>query len=163
MKKNIVILFLFSSLQWLSAQNTIRLKPNQSSPTATLQDVKWISGNWKADSPFGNSEENWAAPNGNTMMFCFKLMKDNKVFFCEVGHIEQRENTIVLKIRHFDGDLKPLNQPMQEEFKLVKLEQNRVCFEGITYERLSSNAMNVYVFEEDAQKEIKFEFKKAEK
>ena len=162
MKKTASILLLFWSLQSMLAQNTIRLESGQSSPSATLQDVKWISGNWVANSPLGYSEENWGVPSGNTMMFCFKMMRNNTVFFYELGHIEQKDHTIVLKIRHFNAELQPINQSIQEEFKLVKIEKNKVWFEGITYEK-SANGMNVYVFEEDAKKELKFEFKKAKK
>lgn len=162
MKKAFSLFVLFCSLQSLMAQNTIRLENGQASPAATLQDVKWISGNWVADSPFGYSEENWGIPSGNTMMFCFKMMRDNAVFFYELGHIEQKDTTILLRIRHFNAALQPIAQSMQEEFKLVKIEKDRVCFEGITYEK-SGNGMNVYVFEEDAKKELKFEFKKAKK
>ncbi|MCL9803980.1 DUF6265 family protein [Flavobacterium amniphilum] len=162
MKKAISVLLLFWSLQSMVGQNTIRLEAGQTSPAATLQDVKWISGNWVADSAFGYSEENWGVPSGNTMMFCFKMMRDNAVFFYELGHIEQKSNTLVLKIRHFNVELQPINQSIQEEFKLVKIEKNKVWFEGITYEK-SKNGMNVYVFEEDAKKELTFEFKKAKK
>lgn len=162
MKKVFSLFILFCSLHSLMAQNTIRLEAGQASPAATLQDVKWISGNWVADSSFGYSEENWGIPSGNTMMFCFKMMRDNAVYFYELGHIEQKDNTILLKIRHFNAALQPIAQSMQEEFRLVKIEKDRVCFEGITYEK-SDNGMNVYVYEEDAKKELKFEFKKAKK
>jgi hypothetical protein len=160
MKKVFLLAILLGALQTTIAQNTTRLEEGKTSPQATLQDVKWMTGNWVADSPLGYSEENWGAPSGNTMMFCFKMLKNNSVFFYELGHIEQKENTILLKIRHFNAALQPIPQSMQEEFKLVKIDKNRVYFEGITYEK-SSNGMNVYVFEEDAQKELKFEFKKA--
>jgi hypothetical protein len=162
MKKTISFVLLFWSLQSVMSQNTIRLEAGQASPAATLQDVKWISGNWTANSSFGYSEENWGVPSGNTMMFCFKMMRDNAVFFYELGHIEQKNNTLVLKIRHFNAELQPINQSIQEEFKLVRIEKNKVWFEGITYEKTGSG-MNVYVFEEDAKKELTFEFKKAKK
>ncbi|HKX85234.1 MAG TPA: DUF6265 family protein, partial [Flavobacterium sp.] len=150
MKKVFLLAILLGALQTTIAQNTTRLEEGKTSPQATLQDVKWMTGNWVADSPLGYSEENWGAPSGNTMMFCFKMLKNNSVFFYELGHIEQKENTILLKIRHFNAALQPIPQSMQEEFKLVKIDKNRVYFEGITYEK-SSSGMNVYVFEEDAQ------------
>ena len=162
MKKIFLLTLLFSALQTIKAQNTIRLEEGKSSPSATLQDVKWMSGNWVVNSSIGYCEENWGVPSGNTMMFCFKMVRNGTVFFYELGHIEQKDTTILLKIRHFDSALQPITQSMQEEFKLVKIDKNRVYFEGITYEK-SSTGMNVYVFEEDANKELKFEFKKAKK
>ncbi len=142
------------------SQNTLTYNDEKGSPNANLNDVKWLFGNWKGASVYGKCEENWSEPNGNTMSFNFKILDPNqKVFFYEFGHIAEYEKTIVLKILHFDGSLKPM-LGMKDEFKFVKIEKNRVYFDGITYEKISDKQMNVYFYMEEDKKEVKFEFTK---
>lgn len=157
------IYFLFFSLVFaniISAQNTL-FKDGKESPKATLEQVNWLTGNWTSNS-INYSEENWGKVSGNTIMFCYKMVKNEKIVFYELGHIESINGTLVLKIEHFDKDLKHI-AGMQSEFQLLKIEGNRIYFDRITYERISKNKMNVYVYEDDAKTELKFEFVKTKK
>ena len=40
------------------------------------------------------------------------------------------------------------------------MENNRIYFDKITYEKISENEMNVYVFMEESGNELKFNFRK---
>lgn len=155
-------LFLFLTFSAVAfSQNTLQYNDEKGSPTATLQDVKWLAGNWKGTSPFGVCQENWDEPSGKTMMFCFKMISDNKVSFYELGHIIEKDKTLLLQIKHFGGDLKGWEKAeVSEDFKFIKIEKNRVYFDGLTYENVSETAMNVYVYFEESKEEIKFIFTK---
>lgn len=112
--------------------------------------MAWIEGHWSGEAFGGTAEEIWSAPLGESMMFVFRLVNDNKVSFYEVGHIQQLENSLILQLKHFDGNLKGWEDKIETvDFKLVKLEKNKVHFEGLTMELVDKNHMNVYVLIEE--------------
>ena len=158
--KKLVLFFVFFITSISFSQNTLQYNDEKGSPSATLQDVKWLSGNWKGTSPFGICQENWDEPSGKTMMFCFKLISDNKVSFYEFGQIIEKDKTIEMQIRHFSSDLKPWEESMPEIFNFIKTEDNKLYFDGITYEKIGDKTMNVYVYLEESKEEIKFTFTK---
>ena len=157
-----IILFLFH-VGMVSAQETLQLTKGQQSPNATLEDVSWISGHWQGEAFGGIAEEIWSPPLGGSMMFVFKLVKDNKVSFYEIGHIQQVNHTLILQLKHFQGNLKGWEEKdATVDFKLVKLEKNKVFFEGFTMELVNENEMNIYVLIEDGDsaEEVLFAYKR---
>jgi hypothetical protein len=157
--KTLFLFLTFSTLVF--SQNTLQYNDEKGSPNATLEDVKWLAGNWKGTSPYGICQENWDEPSGKTMMFCFKMINDNKVTFYELGHIIEKEKTLLLQIKHFSGDLKAWEaREVSEDFKFIKIEGSRIYFDGLTYEKISDTEMNVYVYFEESKEEVKFSFKK---
>lgn len=158
--KKIILFFVFFATSISFSQNTLQYNDEKGSANATLEDVKWLSGNWKGTSPFGVCQENWDEPSGKTMMFCFKMISDNKVSFYEFGQIIEKDKSIEMQIRHFSGDLKPWENEKPEIFKFIKKEDNRFYFDGITYEKVGDKTLNVYVYFEESKEEIKFTFTK---
>ncbi|KAB7528952.1 hypothetical protein F8C76_13975 [Flagellimonas olearia] len=157
-----IILFL-CHVGMVSAQETLQLTEGQQSPNATLEDVSWISGHWQGEAFGGIAEEIWSPPLGDSMMFVFKLVKDDKVSFYEIGHIQQVENTMILQLKHFQGNLKGWEEKdATVDFKLVKVEKNKVFFEGFTMELVNENEMNIYVLIEDGNsaEEVLFAYKR---
>lgn len=143
------------------AQNTLTYNDEKGSPKATLADVIWIAGNWEGEALGGICQETWSKPIGNSMMFNFKLVKDNKVVFYELGHIVETDKTLLLQIKHFSAQLhgwESVNK--SEDFRLIKIEENRVYFDQFTFEQVSDNEMNIYVVFEESGEEVKFNFKK---
>mgnify|MGYP003712231237 FL=1 len=84
--KSIKLILLFCA-GIVSAQETLQLSEGESSPKANLEDVSWIEGHWTGEAFGGIAEEIWSAPLGNSMMFVFRLVNDDKVSFYESGHI----------------------------------------------------------------------------
>ncbi|NND79329.1 MAG: hypothetical protein HKN53_05470, partial [Maribacter sp.] len=134
------------------------------SPEATLEEVSWIAGHWKGEAFGGVAEEIWSPPLGDSMMFVFKLVSEGKVQFYEIGHIQQKGETLLLQLKHFHGSLIGWEEKDETiDFKLVKLEENRVYFDGFTIERISENEINMYVVvgeEDGSSEEVKFNYKK---
>ncbi len=148
--KRLLFLFLSISTYAIFAQGptskVIKFEEGATSPNAKLQDVSWISGYWTGEAFGGITEEIWSKPLGNSMMFSFKLVVDNKVQFYEIGGITQKENTLLLQLKHFDGDFKGWEKKEETvDFRLVKIEQNSVYFDEFTFEKISASEMNVYV------------------
>jgi hypothetical protein len=129
-----------------------------------LENLKWISGNWKGEAFGGQIEENWSEPSGGSMMATFKLIIDGKVSFYEIEIIREVENTLVLQLKHFNNDLKGWEtKDVTVDFPLKEITKNKIVFEGMTFEKVSENEMNVYVdiHQKDGSNEIvKFNYKK---
>lgn len=133
-------------------------------PNASLEEIAWISGNWKGKAFGGDVEENWTEPSGDSMMATFKLVKQGKVSFYEIEVIRQVNKTLILQLKHFNGDLTGWETKNETvDFPLVKITDGVVYFDGMTFEKLSENQMNVYVLmrQKDGKgTELKFEYKK---
>ena len=162
MKNLLSLLLLFSCL--IQAQNTIPLKEGMVSPDASLNDVSWISGHWLGKAFGGTVEEIWSPPMGDTMMFVFRLVKDGEVSFYEIGHIKEEGNSLILQLKHFNRDLSGWEEKEETvDFKLVRIEENKVYFDNFTFEKISENNINLYVVineSEDKTEEVKFSYKR---
>lgn len=155
MKSILILCFVFSlSIQ---AQNETPLEPK-------IENCAWISGNWKGEAFGGLTEENWSEPSAGSMMATFKLINDNKVSFYEIEIIREVENTLVLQLKHFDNNLKGWETKNETvDFPLKEITENRVVFEGMTFEKVSDTEMNVFVDIKNDEGEIQivtFNYKK---
>ncbi len=160
MKKTLLIIAILITFL-IQAQNTLHYNDEKGSPKATLEDVKWLSGNWKGSYEMGNFEENWSNPSAKSMLFSFKMWKGNEVLFYEIGQIVEKDKSLVLELKHFDKALKGWEkQDEKESFRLVKIDGNKFYFDKITYEKIDENHMIVYVWMEENNEELIFNFKK---
>ncbi|MER3376117.1 MAG: DUF6265 family protein [Allomuricauda sp.] len=160
--RTLLIILLFQ-VGIISAQETLQLSEGQTSPNASLKDVSWIPGHWQGEAFGGLAEEIWSEPMGGSMMFVFRLVKDDDVSFYEVGHIQEVDNSIILQLKHFDKNLRGWEEKDETvDFRLVKIERNKVYFEGFTIEKVSENQMNIWVLIEskDSAEEVLFAYKR---
>lgn len=139
--------------------NILALKENQPSPNAKLSDISWIAGHWIGEAFGGITEEIWTEPMGGSIMGSFRVVKDGKVLFYELETITEEEETLILRLKHFS----PLLIGWEEkdvtvDFKLVKVTDSRVYFDGFTFERINENRINTYVLIKG--KEMKFSFQR---
>jgi len=142
--KYIVLLILAYSLS-INAQSK-KETPIEGSLSPQLKNISWISGNWKGEAFDGQTEENWSEPSGGSMMATFKLISDNKVVFYEIEIIREIENTLILQLKHFDKDLKGWETKDETvDFALKEITENKVVFEGMTFEKVGDKEMNIYV------------------
>ena len=172
MKEKLVLLILFilSISSQLSAQNqfpnTLFYHDSTGSPDANLKATSWVAGHWRGEAFGGIAEEIWTPPLGGSMMCVFKLISDNKVNFYEIVTISEENNTLILKLKHFHANLKGWEEKDETiDFRLVKVTENKVYFDGFTFERISDNEINMYVVVEDSgkQSEVKFNYKLVKK
>ncbi|MCX7548513.1 DUF6265 family protein [Xanthomarina sp. F1114] len=157
-----IIFMLISQLSYNQNQ-TLKFLDGMNSPDANLKEASWIQGYWKGEAFGGITEEFWGPPLGDSMMFSFKLVVDNKVVFYEIGGIRQIDNTLLLQLKHFGNDFKGWEEKDETvDFKLVKIEKDRIYFDQFTFEKISENEMNLYVVISDngQQEEVKFNYKR---
>ncbi|MDC9723450.1 MAG: DUF6265 family protein [Urechidicola sp.] len=111
-----------------------------------LENISWISGNWKGEAFGGITEEIWSQPMGDSMMSSFKLVVDDKVSFYEIEIIREVNNTLILQLKHFNNDLKGWETKDETvDFPLIEILPNKVVFEGMTFEKTGDNTMSVFV------------------
>ncbi|AXG70525.1 Tol-Pal system beta propeller repeat protein TolB [Kordia sp. SMS9] len=112
----------------------------------TLENIRWIAGNWKGEAFGGITEENWSEPSGGSMMATFKLIVDGKVNFYEIETISEVNKSLLLRLKHFDGELKGWEiKDETVDFPLIKVTKNKAIFEGMIFESVGPNNMTVYV------------------
>jgi len=137
--KTLIIVYLIFTTSILIAQEKKTLEPK-------LKNISWISGNWKGEAFGGLTEENWSEPSGGSMMATFKLINDGKVSFYEIEIIREVENTLILQLKHFNNDLKGWETKNETvDFPLKEITPTKAVFEGMTFEKVNDNEMNVYV------------------
>ena len=159
MKPYIILsIFLFLGIKPVLAQNQdniiLSFNDDDGSPKASLEDISWIAGYWQGDALGGKVEEIWSMPMGGSMMGSFKLVANNVVQFYELETISEENGSLLLKVKHFNRDLTGWEEKDKSvEFRLVKITENKVFFDELTFERISVNQINVYVVLEEGQSE----------
>lgn len=161
--RSIFLLFALIPLG-LNAQNTLSLPEKSSAPETHISKIAWMEGHWRGEAFGGITEEIWGPPLGGSMMFSFKLVVDEQVGFYELGHIRELNNTLVFELKHFDGELKGWEEKDEvQQFVLIKIDGNRVYFEGFTFERISADEINIYGLighDDGSAEEVKFNYKR---
>lgn len=118
-----------------------------------LENISWIAGTWHGEAFGGQTEEIWNEPSAGSMMATFKLINDGTITFYEIEVIREIENSLILQLKHFASDLKGWeNKDETVDFPLKELTETKVIFEGMTFEKISENEMNIYVDIEDQGK-----------
>ena len=147
-------------------ENILQFDKAAGSPKADLSAVAWIAGHWRGDALGGVVEEIWTPPLGGSMMAAFKLAVNDKVKFYELETIMEEGDTLILKLKHFSSELHGWEKKEETvDFKLVKVTDDKVYFDGMTFENVSNEDMNVYVLtgNEGEEKETKFDYRKVKR
>ena len=169
--RNLIILYGISLVLSMSlygqkqvSEHILELDSLAVSPKAKINDVSWISGTWKGEAFGGITEEIWSEPMGDSMMAAFKLVSDGKVQFYEIEIIREIKESLILQLKHFNDDLKGWETKDQTvDFPLVKITDLAVYFDGMTFEKVSDQEMNVYDLmhqKDGSTNEMKFNYKR---
>ncbi|MEC8554174.1 MAG: DUF6265 family protein [Planctomycetota bacterium] len=75
-------------------------------PEEPLKKCAWIAGIWSGEAFGGQFEETWNRPSGSSMMGMFKIVREGRVAFYELLTIVAKDDSHVLRLKHFDGSLK---------------------------------------------------------
>jgi hypothetical protein len=126
--------------------NILRQEEHGTAPAARIEDVAWIAGHWQGEAFGGLAEEMWSPPFGRSMMGMYKMVKDGEVVFYEFLTIVEERDSLVLRLKHFDGGLKGWEEKdVSIEFPLVAWTENEVNFDGLTFRLAAADALEAYV------------------
>ena len=143
--------------------NTLSYIDSIGSPKADLNAVSWVQGHWRGEAFGGITEEVWTPPVGGSMMGAFKLVVEDQVQLYEIETITEENNSLIFRLKHFHSNLKGWEEKDKTiDFKLVKVTEDKVYFDGCTFEKISENEMNIYVILEieGEETETKFNYHK---
>jgi hypothetical protein len=135
-------------------------------PVKKIKDLAFMAGKWVTSSAWGDMEENWSEPVGNSMMCAYRCMKDGKVIFYEFIVIEQTDSGPVMKLRHFSpGNIGWEEKDKPYEYPLMFLEPDRARFErpdkktALTFHRTAKDKLLVVLErQEESGKWVQDEF-----
>lgn len=115
---------------------------------ARLSDLAWIAGAWTGRMGAGHMEEIWTAPDETSMVGTFRAHQAGRATFYEFMTIDQTADELVLRLRHFAGDLAAQeDKDGTLKFACVSAGRNRAVFENkattpperLTYTRLGKH------------------------
>tara|TARA_R110002050_G_scaffold93578_1_gene195419 strand:- start:1308 stop:1832 length:525 start_codon:yes stop_codon:yes gene_type:complete len=127
-------------------EHTLRLDSLANMPAAKISDVAWLSGNWVAEAFGGLAEDIWSDPAGGAMMGMFRSISKGEVGFYELFTISEFEESLILRLRHFNADLTAWEEKgVTQDFPLVKIDKNTAWFEGFTIVKKGKNEYTIYL------------------
>lgn len=115
-----------------------------STESTTLTDLAWIAGEWLGEEGDTTVQEIWTQPLAGTMIGMFRLTSDGEPRFYEFMSIEMGDGGPVLRIKHFDPDLRGWEEREESViFTLKEASSGKAIFETelagnpefLTYER----------------------------
>ncbi len=146
-------------------ENTVRLAEGTASPPATITDMAWFAGHWTGEGLGGQVEEIWSPAQAGAMMGMFRLLLDGKTAFYELMTLVEEGGSLVLRVKHFNPDLTGWEDKGESvDFALVAVDGDRCLFDGLTFHRLSDDALTIYVAiaaKDGAVREEAFRFRRA--
>ncbi|MEM7432842.1 MAG: DUF6265 family protein [Pseudomonadota bacterium] len=145
-----VLLMVFASAnthaQSARTENTLRLDDPANQPAATFDAVSFLVGSWAGPAFGGTFEEVWNPPSAGSMVGMFKFMGDDAVGFYEIMLIVQEEDSLNLKVKHFNPDFSAWEEKEDYvNFRLVRVELDAVYFSGLTFKKISDDEIHAYI------------------
>jgi hypothetical protein len=127
-------------------EHTFRLAAGEPAPTAMLEDVDWLVGDW-IGTAFGQTfEEVWNPPSAGSMVGMFKLIGDEGVEFYELMLLTVDNGTLSLKVKHFNPDFTAWEEKSDfVDFRLVKLERDAIHFSGLSFYKRDGGGFDGYI------------------
>lgn len=123
------------------------------SGAANLEDLGFMTGQWRGEVGGKQIEEVWTAPEQGSMTGMYREMQDGKTTFYEFLTIEAGPPGPVLLVDHFDPGLKAWEDKDKPAVFHIRnfLPEGEVVFESndtvhpllLTYSRTSRNTMDV--------------------
>lgn len=149
--------------------NTIEFdSTTMASQPQTLNALSWLEGHWRGEAFGGVAEEFWSPPLGGSMMCMYKMVSaKNQVVFYELITLDEEQNTLVKRLRHFNKNLTgwedKIGRPLT--FTFIKAEGNKVYFDGFTYEKVSRDEITIYAIlqQNGSKEEMKFSYYRVKK
>ena len=138
-------------------EHTYRLDDPANAPSATLDDVGWLVGDWVGTAFGAQFEEVWNPPSAGSMVGLFKYFED-EVGFYEIMLIVEEEDSLTLKVKHFNADFSAWEEKAEYvSFRLVAVEEDAIHFSGLSFYRNDQDSFTGYIvmrYGDDVREEV---------
>ena len=96
--------------------------PAVTGPRAGVEDLHWLTGCWERQEDGQELREIWSPPCGDALSGMLHWARRGHVWLYELMSIEEENDTLVFRLRHFDRKLKvwdseadgPMTYPLKE-------------------------------------------------
>lgn len=127
-------------------ENTLRADGSAPAPTASIDDVAWLTGRWSGEGLGSVAEETWLPPAGDAMAGVFRLVGEDGVQFYEIVTVREEAGSLALRLKHFGPDLVGWEEREETvDFPLVAKADDTLWFDGLTMKRVSEDEMHIWV------------------
>ncbi len=132
--------------QEAQTKNTLKLSAGQRGAAAKIDVMNWLAGTWRGSGLGGESEEIWSEPRDGIMMGMYRMIKDKKPIFYEFLTLSEKDGTLIIRLKHFHANFVGWEEKDKTiDFAFIKKDGKRVYFDGMTFELLSNDDVNVYL------------------
>ena len=126
--------------------HTFALADGETSTPANLADIAMLVGSWQGEAFGKRFEAVWNPPSNGSMVGMFKLLSDDGVVFYELLLVQQQEDSLVIKVKHFTEDFIAWEEkPDYITFEFLKAEPDAIHFAGLSFYRTGDNEMEGYL------------------
>lgn len=119
----------FGAWQENSAVNPQEI-PAATEAKAGVKDFAWLEGTWTRTDETSVLEEVWNAPLADSVSGTFRWVRDGKTWMYELMTIEEEAEGVVLRLRHFERNLKPWEAGEALTYPLKSVQENEAVFEN---------------------------------
>lgn len=137
-----------SSAQSPLTEHTLRLDESEDIDRAPqdLSALSWMVGHWRGEGLGGVCDESWTPAMAGTMLGTFQLTTDNKVAFTEFFMMSEEDDSIVLRLKHFNPDFTGWEtKDKYVTFRLIRIDGQTAWFDGLTYALQENGDLQVHV------------------
>jgi Domain of unknown function (DUF6265) len=124
------------------------------SPAATIDDVRWLVGDWEGKLEGGMQQHTAFVPTkGHMPGFARGWGQDGSIWFYEINDFIEVNGSLEFRVKHFSGDL--AGWEGRSEFvrhRLIEVTNNVMYFDGLTIVKEGPEHYTVYVRTTDAEK-----------
>ncbi|PWJ57033.1 hypothetical protein CLV98_109142 [Dyadobacter jejuensis] len=126
LKKCPLILVIGLALLTITSSNLLA----QSSKTGSLEDLSFLSGQWRGEFSGGPIDGGWTSPMGDNIVGYLRMMKDGKATLYEIFAFEQTENGPVARVKHFKPGMISLEEmEVSDTYRFIEAGKNTALFE----------------------------------
>lgn len=100
------------------------------SPSATVNDLSWMSGVWIGSLGPNTLEERWSEPRSGSIAALVRMSSPKATSMIELIVVEQEGNTLVLRLQQWNPGFKPRTEGPQT-MRLTEIGERTVTFEAI--------------------------------
>lgn len=137
---------LVATSAWAQTPNTSRLPAGTKPPAATIEAAAWLAGQYDGTGMGGSVEEQWLPPRAGSMYGTFRLIVGGKTAFSELLTIEPRDDSLVLRVKHFSPQLVGWEEKDKSlDFRFVSATADELRFEALTFRKMPNGGLLIYI------------------
>lgn len=131
---------------------------------ATLDDVAWLEGRWEGEALGGDVTEVYARTSATQMVGLFTLAKAGQAVFHEFVIVEERDSSLLFRIKHFDADFSEWERLGETvDMPLIEVDDTAAHFSGMSFLRTGDASMQVQLLiDQDGKRRLEyFDYRRA--